>query len=506
MIPPALGASRLGMASKAYEMSATAEVLARLVSFPEAEQAARLRRHFPRPLQLGSETPFEKAGQLFRRALWRLTVSACPPRELDLGACAGELEGLTTSVKLRDGEQAALWVSRAAKELLILDEFGANPLGDAILAAAADRDCSSRIFVAPSGEARQYAVQFLRSVGFDATVLQRHQFAAAHSADHAIVIGALRWYSSAVVTAPRAKVVEFVQYDWLGVPQPVVGILPIESQGVKRAIVIIGKQRPEALIDPVDLPPSPNWHAVAVQGSAVDPDGGGDREVQALPVLLSGDYGALIPNEPGVELSCAVQTETGIEIQRVAVEEIQSGMYLLFRTSGGGRDFIREIADRRLGAGGLRENLESWKRLLRIRISERGIERVRRELRAEGARTANIQYWASPDSIRPRSHHDFKVLIEYLGLGEEGPTLMEAADQVFSAHIEAGHYIRHLLEERMNDSDLDAQGGVVRIELEEGDGGELSVFRLIRVGDQQFTVPESAVRLPFRLKETAWLA
>jgi hypothetical protein len=181
-------------------------------------------------------------------------------------------------------------------------------------------------------------------------------------------------------------------------------------------------------------------------------------------------------------------------------------MYMPFRTSGSDADFIREVADRRFGAAKLRHTLEIWKGPLRELIASWGAATLERKLREAGARTANVRYWASDHAIRPRSHDDFQILLVTLGLKDQGPQLMSAADEILGAHIEAGHYIRGLLEAKIKQAGLDHSGGVLRIELEADDGGELAVFRLLRVATEQFRVPESALRQPFPVEDAGWLA
>ena len=83
---------------------------------------------------------------------------------------------------------------------------------------------------------------------------------------------------------------------------------------------------------------------------------------------------------------------------------------------------------------------------------------------------------------------------------------MQAADEIFGAHIEAGHYVRDLLEARLDEADLIGFNSQIRIELAKGDGGELSLFRVLSVSEEEFMVDEDTLGEPFPIQETSWLA
>lgn len=494
----------LTAASRAYEVSAIATCKVRLVAASEAERLVDLRGRFPRPVESGNETPFERAGQWVRRAVWNLNVTLGPVSDLGLEQHAVELRALESKVRLTEGDHAAEQVLEGAGEMAALGSLDIDPLGGAILVAISEHESEERVLVVPSSSMDR-ALAWIKAEGLSMPVLQQQDMVSAGVVDHMLIVGAPQWYSPAAVTAPRGSLVEFVQFNWLRAPPAMSGVLPTSSSGVGRSFVVVGRGGSGPLIDPEDLPPSPNWSAVASQGAG-STDDSGEEVVEARPILLSGDYAALVRYERGAEVLCGVPTDTRFDVVRVAVDAIEPGMYLMFRTSGSDSDFIKEIADSRFGVRNLRPMLDVWKRELRDQIGRFGVRVVQQQLRKRGARTANVAYWASADTIRPRSHHDFRVLLEYLGFEEKGPAFMEAADQVFGAHIQAGHYVRGLLEDEISRSDLESSGGVLRIELERGDGGELTVLRVMRVSDQTFSVPESAVKLPFPVEEAAWVA
>lgn len=485
-----------------YRVARDSTISIRLVDFPAARQVVDLRKSFPR-IDPDDASPLAIAGAHLRRAIWRINSTPAAPTDLGLAETADELKSLTYTVLQTRGESFARLVQRAAESLLEISGNGENPLGSAITQSL-DEAQGRSIVVAPTLDSA-FHVERLFVAAQRPTILTRADLPGLPVTDHLVIVGSPHWYSysNAAFTAPRAAVVEVVQYNWLPYPTKTEGLLPVESVGVGRPVSIVGKRSHAPLVDADDLPPSPNWNAIAHQARS---RGEGAAQVSARPVLLSNDYAILFSASGGSEVSCALIKEGSVSIERQSVADLLPGAFVLVRTAGSGRDFIRELADQRFGADQYRPLLEEWKAPLRERISTYGQRTVSKDVRRRGATTANVAYWASPESIRPRSHHDFQVLLEYLGLSTRGPALMRAADEVLGAHIEAGHYIRDLLEARLGETDFSSFDSQIRIQLEERDGGELSLFRVLHVSDDAFIVDEDMLGQPFPTDGSTWLA
>jgi hypothetical protein len=498
----------LRAAAEAYERSRVGLAQVRLVPFPAADPAATLWSHLRRPSdpEAVAEDPFETGCRAFRRAMWLLHTSLLPPAQFDFPAVARRLAELAERTRLVAGEDRAARLAAAASCLEALSSVTDSPLALAAATAISEQG-AARVLVAVAGEeSSQHARRWLNEAGLAAGLVVRHQLAECSPAGHLVAIGAVRWYPPALVTAPKAMLTEFIQYDWLGKPSPIAGLLPVSATGVSRPLIIVGSQR-APLIDPADLPPSPNWTAIRAQAASLAEPGDEADQVLARPVLLSGDHAVLLPSEPGSEVTCAVPSDGRIEVDRIPVAALEPGTHLVLRTQGGDADYIRELADRRFGAGPFRSLLDVWKIPLRKKLGLLGTAQVQQQLRAKGIRTKNVKYWASADCIRLQSSHDFQVLLEYLGLSDQGARLLAASERVFEAHIQAGLFLRKQLERLISRVDLSSPMDIIPIELAEGDeGGELSIFRVLQVAPQEFLAPVSAVKHPYPVSEAAWLA
>jgi hypothetical protein len=438
--------------------------------------------------------------------MWELHTNLALPPELGFELVAGQLFKLSELATLTVGQQSGELLLEAALLLAELSAVETSPLAEAALLAIREAGSSNVVLVAISERAVARAVRWLRIHAISVKVVEKQDLASMDPVRRLVLLGAPRWYPQATVTAPRAELTEFLQYGWLGRPRSAEGLLPVDSKGVARPIGVAGELR-APMFDPDDLPPSPNWDAISVAAAEklqllTDES---DELVPARVVILSGDSAVLLSTDPEGEVTCAVLVGERVEIERISSNLLEVGMYLVLRTSGSDTDFIRELADRRFGAAPFRSQLESWKRPLRERLAVQGARRVQNALRKLGARAANVRYWASPRFIKPQSAHDFLVLLRYLGLEDKGPQLLSASERILEAHLQAGWYVRQQLQLRITRVALVELRGELQVELEEGAGGSMSVFRVLQISPDEFSVASSIIRRPFMLSETDWL-
>lgn len=499
------GLTELAVATQAYELCVEAEIAVRLVEFPEATELIGLRPHFPRAVDQFNPTPVERIGQHVRRAIWKINTSVSRMNDLRLDETAERLQSALRDAAFASGSRIEAASEEAIRVLSELSTQDHSPLGQAVLEAIDEHQAGSRVLVVPDEESWRLAKEWCSSQDVEFEVVRRSDVQTAFGSEHLLIVGSVTWYTEALTTAPLGRLTEFIHYSWLSVPKASGGLLPSDSVGVARELIVTGKPTTTPYIDPSDLPPSPNWGAFRAL-SRDHAREGDDEDIEVRAVLLSGDHGALVRDGDGHEVVVAIPREEGVDVTRVPTRGLEPGMYIPFRTSGSDGDFLRDLANRKFGALRYRDQTEEWKAALRRKMLERGNALVKKDLRSAGARTANVRYWSSPDSIRPRSDQDFTVLLRYLGFDEETPQLILAADEILRAHHKAGHHVRKLLVEQMSDTDFDSLHGVIEIELDDGDGGQLSVHRLLRIADETFVAPSSSVMKPFPLEENAWLA
>src|ERR1019366_7466562 len=135
-------------------------------------------------------------------------------------------------------------------------------------------------------------------------------------------------------------------------------------------------------------------------------------------------------------------------LRRKPTLDVGKGDFVVLRSLGGSGDYIVDIADNDLGknAPQLRSLQRLWKAKLRERVEALGIARVDRQLNEKGIVSPNIRYRLLKQTIRSQKPEDFRILMEYIGLGDRSERLWAAMDEIHSAHIRAGQKARNLLE------------------------------------------------------------
>jgi hypothetical protein len=187
------------------------------------------------------------------------------------------------------------------------------------------------------------------------------------------------------------------------------------------------------------------------------------------------------------------------------VTDIEPGMFVLLRTSGGG-DYILNLADRILGAEAqhLRALQNEWKSLLRQRGNSSSLHNVSKCLSQLGslrANEVNVRNWMSDRLIRPVADKDFEAILRFVGLESRLDEFSEAANLINRAHKKAGHEIRTLLLEKVDQSNLHAlkQLGKMTFELDEADGGSMTAFRVVEIDPKNRMIPASRIAEPFEI-------
>lgn len=187
-----------------------------------------------------------------------------------------------------------------------------------------------------------------------------------------------------------------------------------------------------------------------------------------------------------------------LRITQVKVRELLVGDLLVFRTQNAS-NLVREVADTILGDKAImyRKSLEKWKRKLRINVEKKGIEKVSRILIArygiKVAKEYNVKNWMSSYSIKPTC---LSELLEAFNFDtQEKSEIINAASEILSAHISAGHQISQVLMKEL-DKDLENvidESGFYTFESTEFQGASFNIEEIRKISAQTYYIPENEI-------------
>jgi hypothetical protein len=318
-----------------------------------------------------------------------------------------------------------------------------------------------------------------------------------------VVVGPARWYPDHLLSAPRAARISIVQYDWLGGSTQPRKLFDVQSPGVSRATARahVSTSHPS---DEISVLSSEDWEDIyETSGVGTSPDDTADA-VKALPFALEGGWAVWLDAEEGGS-AMVVDLDLGgrPEVHRVPVPELEKGMFLLLRTSGGG-DYIVAMADRLLGpqAAELRSSQANWKERLRNVIRRKGVVAVCQELKAAGAphgTEGNLRRWVWNRSIKPHDRSDFDAVLQVAGLGTRSNELWRMMTRIDRAHRRAGQAIRKQLLRQARSADLTDLDrlGRMSFDLPGIEAGSLEAFRIVGIGSTPVGIPDHRLGHPF---------
>ena len=312
-----------------------------------------------------------------------------------------------------------------------------------------------------------------------------------------IVVGPVRWFPDFLFLSPRAHNTVVMCYDWIGDSDQVgPALIGCSEPSVTFPLVVpvddLGRGLPDELLSADELVPRLDLSAITDPGGQSASGEPSAFEVDARVYLLEGGAIACLDASRDtrhlvIDLHAEDEeypADRPAKVTRVRTSDIEPGMFLVLRTRGGG-DYIVPVADRILGQSALRCRMmqREWKVRLANAVADSDLGRVCADLQTLGgarANEANVRYWLSERSIRPRDRGDFAAILRLTGLHDELSEYLEITAAIEAAHRRAGFHIRRLLLREVMRSDLRklAKMGRMDFELAEAHGGSLSAIRV----------------------------
>jgi hypothetical protein len=330
------------------------------------------------------------------------------------------------------------------------------------------------------------------------------------SFDNMMVIGPTRWYPNFVFSAPRAEDILVLKYSWI-------------RDHWKHQAVFAGsvKQNRSKLMqseidEPLDnmsvdadilMPPAFDFQQIQKQMADANRE---HNEVDYVPArLFLLEEGWVVPfSADDTSSTLVIDLKDAVSpVRKLKVNEIEPGIFVLLRTSGGG-DFIVPVADQIMEESGkkAREHQRKWKSLLRSKVAENGYDTVAEALRTFGSTRANyinIRNWISDRNIKTEFRNDFDAILSLLDLKQDRDLYWNLMVQIDHAHRRAGHIIGKMLLNKVRDSDLRAlkRTGKMDFELDTENQISITAFQVKDISPDKVKVMPWQLGTPIRQGE-----
>lgn len=334
-----------------------------------------------------------------------------------------------------------------------------------------------------------------------------------------ILFGASCWFPDFVFTSPRAEEINIICYSWIRDKKRDTSVfanpLKIENKSSFEADEELSDHKDtkenkslptnkRVIIEADEVLPMIDWSNISKHFSSLSATEKQER-VNAKLFLLEGSLGVFLEADERSS-SLVIDLEEDIfPVNRKAIIEINPGMFILLRTSGGG-DLIVPIADRILGdkAEVIRKVQKFWKDRLNIVVERLGIRETIRQLKNFGsirANEINIRNWLSYKNIRTDDYKDFLAIMRLINQEPKVKEFWQVMELIDKAHRKAGRHIRKLLLKKVKETDLSEleKLGKKTFELSETEGGSLTAFRVVEVSQDTFEIAISRLADVFEL-------
>lgn len=391
-----------------------------------------------------------------------------------------------------------------------LSRYKENPFGDLISEILSTASPTSSAVLIKSPHLEEIS-QWLAAHHPNARLITEYEVPRLQGLDCLVVAGPSIWFPVHLLSAPRAETTCFVHYDAVSDRQQSTHLLdgshapPGTSIRSSEVLSVSADEKLDARF----IESTVDWAALA-QLSASGPRPVGEQEaVSANLFLLAGGFAVYLEagDGPRIDVVSELDSDTP-RLRGELTRSIEPGSYIVLRSEGGSGDYIPEIADALLGksAREYRDLQWLWKSSLRKVVAAKSNAQVERELKKLGIRSPNLRYRIWSGSLRSEKPEDFRILMEYIGLGEQKDRIWNAMGQLAEAHQRAGHEVRRRLEEKLLSSDSNAilRSGRLDVRLDGMDAGTLSVVRVERRAPGQTTLDEDLLRVMFKVEADLW--
>jgi len=232
----------------------------------------------------------------------------------------------------------------------------------------------------------------------------------------------------------------------------------------------------------------------------------GDELVEASLVLLAGCHGIFLDHEAEAHV-LLWDVASSPRFDRVAVDELEPGMYLVDRDPAG-HDTLEAIVRATIPPARLAELLalrRTWKDQLARRCARDGVHRVARDLEKLGARPArnvgNVEQWSQEDCIAPQSKASFRALLQLLDQESRFNEFWNGAQELRTTYQQAGKAAVDKLEDALLHDTLALtrlrEQGLVSVSLAGDRGTRMALYRIENVQGQRRPVVRSRTRSVF---------
>lgn len=434
----------------------------------------------------------------WRLLTWPLPVDSEP---VDIIQSLNEVRATAQAVGAHDANRSVL--DRCIDALAAVDSLmSSNPLGERVLDVVKTGERGHRGVVVLSQDAVAPTAEWIKDIVQDALVWSA-------SAGNAIPIGQLLVLvgrpaqfcrqgveTNPFVTAPRAESTCFVQFDFLGSPQHVPGLLVPNAPGVSRRF-FGGFEAPPLVADDVGTGgfDEIDWARFGRRANRVHSDQGDETVAARVLKFADGSFTFIsVAEESSVQI--AVSDQGGrIWLKSKHSHEVEVGDVIVLRTGAADSDNIRDLADAKFGATSHRPLIANWKSIVRKRVRlEGGVAAARRTITTGDLQITNLDHWITPDAIRPRHFKHFEAVSQFADIPKpEYLKIWDSMNAVFSAHLDAGQFIRSQLEAGLEGRSLESIEDSFFVE-EEIDGfGTLRAARIARISPEPVEVPPRSI-------------
>lgn len=327
------------------------------------------------------------------------------------------------------------------------------------------------------------------------------------SYENMYIVGPTRWFPSYIFSAPRATIIRLLKFTWIrdSWKHQTAFINPLKQKPSRLMQITIeeASNSSELAADSL-LPPAFNFKFTQNQVVAA---GSGHDDVdytKARLFLLEDDWVVPLSAEDEASVLVINLADKNLPVRKMKVVEIEPGIFVLIRTTGGG-DFIIPIADQIMGpmSKKARKCQREWKSLLRNRIVENGYDWTINQLKSFGSPRANyinVRNWMFDRSIKTEYREDFHAIMKLTGLEEESEINWNMMSMIDRAHRQAGRRIGKMLIDKVKNSDLRAlkKSGKIDFELEQENTISITAFQVREISPDIIKLPHWQIGNPIK--------